>query len=99
MEHLEENPNTLEETLTLAESVTDIGFTTRVLLFNDEFHTFDEVINQIIKAIACPYSKAEILTMEVHTKGKATIYEGNLKESLRISAVLEEIKLRTQIEC
>ena len=76
-----------------------IAFGTRVLLFNDEIHTFDEVANQIIKAINCDFEKAMQLANEVHNSGKAVVYEGNLEECLRVSSVLEEIALITQIEC
>lgn len=71
----------------------------RVILFNDEWHSFDEVIEQIIKATGCNYDKAEDLTWEVHNAGKAMVYEGDMGECLRVSNVLEEIMLRTQIEC
>ncbi|MCS6808577.1 MAG: ATP-dependent Clp protease adaptor ClpS [Candidatus Kapabacteria bacterium] len=71
----------------------------RVILFNDEWHTFDEVIEQIIKATGCSYERAESLTWEVHNTGKAMVYEGDLSDCLRVSSILEEIKLRTQIEC
>lgn len=71
----------------------------RVLLFNDEWHSFEEVIEQIIKATGCAYDKAEDLTWEVHNAGKAMVYEGDMGECLRVSNVLEEILLRTQIEC
>lgn len=69
-----------------------------VVLYNDEVHTFDEVIEQIIKAIGCDQSKAEALTMEVHTTGKAAVYEGAMPECLKVSGTLEEIALHTQIE-
>jgi ATP-dependent Clp protease adaptor protein ClpS len=77
---------------------TDVGLPAKVILFNDDFHTFDEVIAQLIKAIGCSYEKAEFLTWEVHTKGKAVVYTGELSECLRVSSVLEEIALHTQIE-
>ncbi len=80
------------------ELITGTGLSTRVILFNDEVHTFEEVIGQILKAIRCSLSKAQSLTWEVHSKGKATIYEGELLECIRISTVLEEIRLHTQIE-
>ncbi|MFP4529315.1 MAG: ATP-dependent Clp protease adaptor ClpS [Candidatus Kapaibacterium sp.] len=82
------------------ESVTDVGVenSARVILFNDEWHTFDEVISQIIKAISCSRDKAETLTWEVHTRGKACVYEGDINECLKVSSVLEEIALHTQIE-
>jgi len=70
----------------------------KVLLFNDEVHTFDEVIGQIVKATRCPLSKAEALTWEVHTTGKAVVYEGEMTKCVEVSGILEEIELMTQIE-
>lgn len=70
----------------------------RVLLFNDDWHTFDEVIEQIIKAINCSFKHAEKLTIEVHEKGKALVFSGDLNECLKVSSILEEIALHTQIE-
>lgn len=77
---------------------TDVTTSARVILYNDEWHTFDEVINQIIKAVGCTRERAESLTFEVHTKGKACVYDGQLQECLRVSSILEEIALHTQIE-
>jgi ATP-dependent Clp protease adaptor protein ClpS len=74
-------------------------FTSRVILFNDEWHTFEEVIEQIIKATGCATDRAEVLTLEVHNAGKSMVYDGDFAECLRVSTILEEIHLRTQIEC
>ena len=70
----------------------------RVILFNDEVHTFDEVIGQIIKAVRCDLAKAEELTWQVHNYGKAMVYEGEMTKCVEVSGVLEEIALMTQIE-
>ncbi len=70
----------------------------KVILFNDEVHTFDEVIDQIIKATKCSQSKAEALTWEVHSKGKSMVFEGPMNDCIKVSNVLEEIALHTQIE-
>jgi ATP-dependent Clp protease adaptor protein ClpS len=70
----------------------------KVILFDDEWHTFDEVINQIIKATNCDYEKAQQLTWQVHNNGKAVVFSGDIPECLRVSAVLEEIALHTEIE-
>ena len=70
----------------------------KVILFNDEEHTFDEVIGQIIKATGCDVQKAEALTWEVHTAGKAMVYQGEMTKCVQVSGVLEEIELMTQIE-
>ena len=70
----------------------------KVILFNDEVHTFDEVIGQLIKALRCDSAKAEALTWEVHNTGKSAVFEGPMDDCVRISGVLEEIELHTQIE-
>lgn len=70
----------------------------KVILFNDEIHSFHEVIEQLIKAIRCSRAKGEALAWEVHTRGKACVYVGAMDECLRVSAILEEIGLHTQIE-
>jgi len=70
----------------------------KVILYNDETHTFEEVIGQLIKALGCDTQKAEAMTWEVHAKGKAVVFDGTMNECLRVSAVLEEIALHTQIE-
>ena len=77
---------------------TVVGTGNRVILFNDSVHTFKEVISQLMKAIRCSTTRAEELANEVHNKGKAAVYEGDLEECLRVSSVLEEIALHTEIE-
>lgn len=69
----------------------------RVMLFNDEVHTFEEVIGQIIKATGCPRGTAEDLTWTVHRQGKAQVYEGEFEECLKVESVLAEIDLITRI--
>ena len=70
----------------------------KVILFNDEVHSFDEFIGQIIKATGCDTTKAETLTWEVHISGKAMVFEGQMDNCLKVSHILEEIALNTQIE-
>ena len=70
----------------------------KVILYNDEVHTFDEVIGQIIKATRCDLAKAEALTWEVHNTGKALVYTGEMIKCMQVSSVLEEIDLMTEIE-
>lgn len=77
--------------------VTDIGFESKVLLFNDEWHTFDEVIYQLIKATQCTFDQARGYAFETHVKGKAIVYKGTMTRCIRVSSVLEEIALTTQI--
>lgn len=71
---------------------------TKVILFNDEDHTFDEVITQLIKALKCTSQHAESLAWDVHNNGKAAVFTGEMIKCMEVSGVLEEIKLLTQIE-
>lgn len=74
-----------------------IGLESKVVLFNDDWHTFDEVINQLIKAINCTYEQARSHAFEVHVKGKSIVYNGSMKDCLKVTTILEEIALTTQI--
>lgn len=82
----------------LEEEKTDINIGSRVVLFNDDWHTFEEVIAQIIKATRCSFIEARDKTFEVHVNGKAVVYYGEMPDCLRVSGILEEILLHTQIE-
>ena len=82
---------------TLEEEKTSIGLPFKVILFNDEEHTFDEVIVQLIKAVKCSFKEARSFAFEVHVKGKAIVFSGDLPLCLKITSVLEEIALHTQI--
>lgn len=70
----------------------------RVILYNDEVHTFDEVIEQLIKALSCSVDHAEKLTMKVHNDGKAKVFEGTFEECFEVNSVLKEIQLITEIK-
>jgi ATP-dependent Clp protease adaptor protein ClpS len=87
-----------EELEVLEAETTSTELPAKVILYNDDWHTFEEVIVQLMKATGCSREHAEALTWEVHTRGKAAVYEGSLAECLRVSGVLEEIALHTEIE-
>ena len=81
----------------LAEDTVSTGLESKVVLYNDDWHTFDEVINQLIKAVHCSFEKARAHAFEVHIKGKSIVFTGQLKECLKVSSILEEIALTTEI--
>lgn len=94
METKEIEKTVIEE---IEEVTTDKNLLSRVMLFNDDWHSFDEVIEQIMKATKCSFEEARSLTFEVHVKGKAIVFNGELSECLRVSSILEEIALNTQV--
>jgi len=79
------------------DTATSTGISCGVILFNDDWHTFEEVIDQLIKAVKCSFEKARDFAFEVHNTGKAVVFNGGIGECLKVSSVLEEIKLSTQI--
>ena len=70
----------------------------RVILYDDDIHTFDEVIGQLIKALDCSQDHAEKLTYKVHNEGKAEVYEGPFEDCFEVNGVLKEIQLVTEIK-
>lgn len=68
-----------------------------VILYNDQIHTFDDVIDQLIKAIGCTVLDAERLAWQVHTEGKACVYDGDFEVCFRVQSVLGEIGLNSEI--
>ena len=94
---MELKPNESQQEEIITEETTDTDISSRVVLYNDDSHTFDEVIVQLILAIKCTYEQARNFAFEVHVKGKAIVFYGSLNNCLKVSSVLEEIALHTQI--
>jgi ATP-dependent Clp protease adapter protein ClpS len=70
----------------------------RVVLFNDDVHTFEEVASQLVKATRCTFQRGIALANTVHTIGSAIVYEGHLERCEAVAMVLGEIALKTAIE-
>lgn len=88
----------LPETGSLVVEKEQVVLPARVILFNDDFHTFDEVIFQLMKATGCSLLDAEGLAFEVDSSGQAYVFEGEMTRCLSVSSILEEIELNTEIE-
>lgn len=94
---MELKPDEYQQEEVISETESDVGLVSRVVLFNDDWHTFDEVISQLIRATKCSYEQARGFAFEVHVKGKAIVFSGSMNECLKVSSILEEIALHTQI--
>lgn len=96
---------TINET-TVAPAETIVGETTgqtsdgfRVILYNDDAHSFDEVILQLQKATGCTLEKAIDIMLEAHTKGRAVCYKGGRDDCQKVCRVLREIRLQCEVDC
>lgn len=88
------NKEQVEVEVITEESVISSGY---VILFDDNFHTFDEVIDQLILATGCSHKQANLFAWEVHTKGQCVVFKGEFEKCLFVSQVLEEISLKTEV--
>lgn len=85
-----------EEDIALLEK---IGNSSKIVVFNDDYNTFDWVIQSFVEVCRCSAAQAEQLSYLVHFKGKATVKTGSKKElkpmkdalvDRGISAVIED---------
>ena len=90
------------EDVDVLEEISDItGNYAHLLVYNDDFNTFDWVIRCLMEVLDHSSQQAEQLSLIIHFKGKATVRSGAkselkpLKDALvdrGLSAVIEEEK-------
>jgi ATP-dependent Clp protease adapter protein ClpS len=71
----------------------------RVILYNDDWHSMDEVVNQLQKATGCTVEKAVNITLEVDARGRGVCYHGDRDNCHRVAGVLREIRLQVEVDC
>lgn len=69
----------------------------RVILFNCDCHSFDEVERVLIKATRCSLAKARAISTEVHTKGSAIVYNGPRERCEAVAEVIGSIGLAVKV--
>ena len=57
----------------IVEDLTDIGNKAQLIVYNDDFNTFDWVIQCFLEILKHSAVQAEQLSLLVHFKGKATV--------------------------
>jgi ATP-dependent Clp protease adaptor protein ClpS len=67
------------------------------LLWNCDCHSFEQVANQLVKAIGCSYDDGMAIAWRVHSEGKAAVRVGARPECERVARVLAEIGLRVTV--
>ena len=86
------------ETDVLEETETRVQEPWRVILYDDDIHTFEDVILQLMKAIGCTAEQGYRHAVTVDAEGKDCVYQGDFFDCLRVQGVLREIQLVTEIE-
>lgn len=70
--NLEPTPDVIEQ----RETKTSVDEGCKLVLYDDDFHTFDFVIESLIEVCGLATQQAEQITMLVHYKGKAVVKRG-----------------------
>ncbi|MDX6768047.1 MAG: ATP-dependent Clp protease adaptor ClpS [Elusimicrobiota bacterium] len=69
----------------------------RVVLFNCDCHSFDEVERLVMQATRCTLSRARELSHEVHTKGSAVVYKGVRERCEAVADVIGSTGLQVKV--
>ncbi len=75
-----------------------LGSQHKTILFNDNNHSQDEVVSQIMKAVNCNTSQAYEMMMTAHRNGSAVVFTGGKERCELVASILEKIGLATNVE-
>lgn len=95
--------NELEQIAEVAEEIPTNLQNSQLIVYNDDFNTFDWVIQCFMEVCNHTFEQSEQLSLIVHYKGKAIVKTGNMdklkpmKEALverGLSAVIDKVAVR-----
>ena len=69
----------------------------KVVLFNCDCHTFDDVEKVVMKATRCTLSRARQISNEVHNQGSAVVYQGVRERCEAVADVIASIGLKVKV--
>ena len=69
-----------------------------VILYNDDYHDFEEVIEQVQKATGYQIEICETITIEAHSRGRAIAFTGSQDECEKAARVLRQIRLQVETD-
>lgn len=69
-----------------------------VIVYNDDYHTFEEVELQLQRATGCTLEKAEALSFEIHMNGRAIVYSGTAEKCEVAANILRQIRLQVETD-
>jgi ATP-dependent Clp protease adaptor protein ClpS len=64
------------------------GYGRRVVVKNDDHNTFDHVIATFARVLSIPPQRAADLATEIHTRGRAVVWEGDVERAELIHSQL-----------
>jgi ATP-dependent Clp protease adaptor protein ClpS len=69
-----------------------------VILYNDDWHSVDEVIDIVQQATGCSLDDAVTITYRVHNEGRAICFSGSKEECDKVAAIIATIRLQVETD-
>ena len=69
-----------------------------VIVFDNDFNTFDQVIGILQKATGCSLEEAQMETWEVHHLGRSIVHHADQEECQRVAAIIRTIGIQVAVE-
>ncbi len=69
-----------------------------VIVYDDDWHTFEQVETQLQKATGCTLEKAEALAREIDGTGRAVVFAGTQEKCEQVADVLRQIRLQVETD-
>ena len=69
-----------------------------VILYNDDYHSMDEVCSQLQKATGYNFEMCETITLEAHFRGRAIAFTGTQCDCERAANILRQIRLQVETD-
>lgn len=68
-----------------------------VIVFNNDYNTFEQVIGILQKATNCTLEEAELETWEVHYLGRSLVHHGTREECDRAADIIRTIGIKVDV--
>lgn len=68
-----------------------------VIVYDNDYNTFDEVIAILMKATGCSLQEATMETWEIHNLGKSVVHHGSQSECERAARIIATIGIRVEV--
>jgi len=68
-----------------------------VVVYDNDFNTFEQVVMILLVATSCTMEEAEIETWEVHHLGKSVVHSGGKQECERAASIIRRIGIRVEV--
>jgi ATP-dependent Clp protease adaptor protein ClpS len=92
-----EKPLWEEDVDVLVEDAVDSGFSSQLIVYNDDVNSFEWVIECFIQVLGHSSEQSEQLSLIIHYKGKATVKSGARSELIPYCEALLERGLSAEV--